>query len=246
MTRISITKFTLGCMLLLITRLTFAKDNDLDHIESVLDQLEQKLIDQESDGLTYGEKSARNSRKMPEKAAKSIKLKTETLEGKTVEAKRIDDVNTLLRDLEQRVEQFAGKVQIAKQQVLEAAKIDNLINIDTILENTDKFAINSLTIRLDGQAVYTLKDSSGVWMPNKTLPIYSGPLEPGMHRLDFEARIVMKSQDGLPLNSDLYKFISQSYDLPIRQDTKLSRYAVVLTPPSEPTAQPVAILKDIK
>jgi hypothetical protein len=220
------------------------KDADLDHIETVLDQLERKLIDDQADGLTFSEKAA--AKEKPAKTSATMTMKKERVEATTGEAKRLAEINQLLKDLEQRVDQFAGKVQVTKQQVIDASNLNHMINIDAMIDQTDAMAIKNLAIRIDGQVVYDLKDTSGVWMPKKALPLYAGPLEPGTHRIDVEARLIMKSKDALPLNTDVYKFVNQSFDLPIATDDKIGRYAIVLSPPTEATGQPKAELKDIK
>src|SRR5262249_59557781 len=129
------------------------------------------------------------------------------------------------------VDQLASNVQKTKQGILDDAKIDNYVSLEANLADTDAAALKNLSVKLDGYAVYELSDASGLWMPSKTVPLYAGPLQPGVHRLHLEARLVMRHKPGVPLNNDVYRFVNRTFDLNVGRGAHNPRHVIASTPP---------------
>ena len=223
-------------------------------VDSVLDRLEKRLLDQEADGLSYGEKqpppSTGDAADGLNEGGVSKHVKVEHAEKITAktsgDAERIKSVESLVAELENDVDQLASNVQKTRQGVLDEAAVDNFVTIEAQLADTDAAAIKTLTVKLDGYPVYELSEASGLWMPTKSVPLYAGPLQPGNHRLDLEARLVVRQGGTLPLNSDLFRFVTKSFDLTVTSGTKSSRYAVAFSPPSKLGDGGGAELKEIR
>jgi len=226
------------CVLAVLPMLiaTSAHGAALKAVDTVLDRLEKRLLDQEADGLTFGERQNDPSfLRVPEEAApkKSYRFGSSRIEANPKEIERLKDVGKLVGDLESQVDQLASNVQKTKQSVVDDAAIDNFVTLAAQLGDTDAAAIKNLTIKLDGFELYALSDSSGLWLPSKNLPIYAGPLQPGTHRIDLEVRLVMRQVQDLPLNGDIYRFISKTFDITVAGARGNARYMIAIKAPEK-------------
>ena len=225
----------------------YAQDGAVGHVDSILDRLEKRLLDQEADGLTFGERQNDPSflKSPPEKSGKKFKFKGGKVEASTPDKDKLKAIDLLIKDLERQVDQLAGNVQKTKQTVVDEAAVNNYVSVDAELIETDKAAIKSLQIKLDGYELYNLSDAAGMWLPSKSVPVYAGPLQPGAHRLDLEVRLVLRQNPELPLNGDVYRFVSKSFNLNITGGSSKSRYVIAITPPEKIDENPDATIKEI-
>lgn len=218
---------------------------DTAQVDSVLDRLEKRLLDQEADGLTFGEKEPPPAIGDPtDGLVTKYKYKKSKIEGTPADAEKIKAVATMVTDLENQVDQLASSVQKTKQGILDDAAIDNFVSLEAELADTDSAALKSISVKLDGYAVYELSEASGLWMPSKKVPLYAGPLQPGNHRVDLEARLVVRHKDGLPLNGDVYRFINKTFDLVVPGTPGNARYVLAITPPAKLDGTADATLKE--
>jgi len=232
---------------LLIAPPTSALAASLSGVDSVLDRLEKRLLDQEADGLTFGERQNDPAfLRTPEAAApkKTYRFGSTKIEATPKQAERLKDVGKLVAELEGQVEQLASSVQKTKQSVVDDAAIDNFVTLAAQLGDTDTATIKNLTVKLDGFDLYALSDSSGLWLPSKNLPIYAGPLQPGNHRVDLEVRLVMRQEQNLPLNGDIYRFINKSFDITVTGARSNARYIIAIKAPDKLGDSADATLKE--
>jgi hypothetical protein len=225
----------------------FAQDGAVGHVDSILDRLEKRLLDQEADGLTFGERQSDPGflKSSPEKTSKKFKFKGGKVEASTPDKDKLKAIDLLIKDLERQVDQLAGNVQKTKQTVVDEAAVNNYVSVDAELIETDRAAIKSLQIKLDGYDLYSLSDAAGMWLPSKSVPVYAGPLQPGAHRLDLEVRLVLRQNPELPLNGDVYRFISKSFTLKITGASSKSRFVIAIKPPEKLDENPDATIKEI-
>lgn len=219
-----------------------AQDADVNEVENILDRLEKRLLDQESDSLSFGEKSSIPDLKEP--ASKQMNFeKPDAISATSNEAQQLDKLAKLVSTLEAEADRLASNVQKTKQSILSDSKIDNFVTLDARLENPDSASIKSLSVKLDGFAIYELQESSGLWLPSKQIPLYASPLQPGTHRVDLEVRLSLKHQKGLPLNSDVLKIIQQNFEIAIPGGTSGNKYLITLNSINEKEA--TATLKEV-
>lgn len=239
--------FALAMMMLTGPRAS-AQDEAAVRVDTVLDRLEKRLLDQESDGLTFDEKNQTpfgKSSADSDGAPTHIEVTKKTkIESSTKERDSIKELGLAIAELDQQVDQFASGVQKTKQSILDEAHIDNFITVDAKMADTEVAAITALTVRVDGFVVYELKESSGLWMPSNLVPLYAGPLKPGNHRLDLEARIVMKPKKALPMNGDVYRFVNKSFDVTIPGGARAAKYLISILPPEKLDGTADAVIKE--
>ncbi len=224
-----------------------AEPKDLNQVDSVLDRLEKRLLDDESEGLTFDERNRPAGRSEPAAPpTKKLKFGKARIEsGGSSEQTMIKNITTAVSELESQIDLLATNVQKTKQSVLDEASIDNHIDVEAVLSDTDAAAIKSLKIKLDGYPLYELDDTSGLWLPSKSVPLYSGPLQPGTHRLDLEARLVVRGKESLPVNGNVYRFVNKTFQLAVPGGTTSSRYVITITTPTKIEETADATIKEI-
>lgn len=226
-------------MILIVTLLVFSgasrsEPSDLNQVDSILDRLEKRLLDQEADGLSFGEKEAIDGTVGYEKSADAkFKGKKVQVDASTESQDRMKSLAKVVADLEGQVDQLASSVQKTKQGILDDSAVDNFVTFEAQLADTEAASIKTLNVKLDGYPLYELSEASGLWMPSKSVPLYAGPLQPGNHRVDLEARIVVKHKKALPMNGDIYRFVNKSFDVAVGSGTSNNRYVITITPPEK-------------
>jgi len=203
---------------------------EIEKVDSVLDRLEKRIIEEEGAGLTFGEKSLTGSDDEGNGAKIKIKGSPARVSGELPEAKKLRDIASGIAQLESEIDQLSSEVQRTRQKIMEEARVDNMVLIETLISGKDTASLKMLRVKLDGYVIYSVSEESGLWLPAKSVPLYSGPLQPGSHRLDFEARIAVKESTSLPLNSDVSRFVSQSFDLRIPDGRQTTKYTVTIDP----------------
>jgi hypothetical protein len=225
-------------MILIATFLVFSgasrsEPNDLNQVDSILDRLEKRLLDQEADGLSFGEKEAIDGSVGYEKPDAKINGRRVAVDASTVDMDRMKSLTKVVADLEGQVDQLASSVQKTKQGILDDSAVDNFVTFEAQLADSETASIKTLNVKLDGYPLYELSEASGLWMPSKSVPLYAGPLQPGNHRVDLEARIVVKHKKALPMNGDIYRFVNKSFEVAVASGTTNNRYVITITPPEK-------------
>jgi len=219
---------------------------EIEKVESVLDRLEKRILEEEGEGLTFGEKSL--SGKDDDNTVTKIKIKGSSgaakISGELPEAKQLREIASGIAELETQIDQLSADVQRTRQKILEEARIDNMVMIETRIKGTDSASLKMLRAKLDGHVVYGVSEEGGLWMPARSVPLFSGPLQPGSHRLDIEARIAVRESANMPLNTDVSRLVSQSFDLRIPDGRQTTKYTVTIDPSIDGTGRATAIIEE--
>lgn len=214
-------------------------------VDSVLDRLERRLLDQESDGITFSERTKPKELDDDGKPVTRYEYtKRDKIGGTTREQESLKSLGAAVAELEQQVDLFASSVQKTKQSILDEAHVDNFITFEASLHDTDAAAITAISVKIDGFGVYELKEAAGIWMPSNLVPLYAGPLKPGNHRVDLEARIVIKPKKSLPMNGDVYRFVNKSFDVAVPGGTRTTKYVISISPPEKQDGKADATMKE--
>lgn len=202
----------------LITSLLIAQTGYSKAKESILDQLERRLLEKEQDALSFSSEGKWETPEVREK----LRFDGSTIESNAQSLKDLMALDQATKKLEQQTEYLASEVHTTKQKILSDAKINNLINISAELANDQEMALRALEIRLNGHLIYEQNATLGLWIPDKTIPLYQGPMQPGKHRIELHARVVRKANDQLPMQNDTYSIVNESFsfDVPTGESTK--------------------------
>ena len=109
--------------------------------------------------------------------------------------------------------------------------IDNLVAFEVALAKSDIANIQQIEMKIDGTSIYKSENFSGLWMPKDSLPVYYGSLNPGKHRIDVMARIVLLNPSDIPLNESLYRMINQSFTISVPIGSFKRKWVFTIYPP---------------
>lgn len=198
--------------------------------ESILDRLEQRLEDQERDPLNLEGEGQRNDDR------KDVKTRYRYEKGITVTPKlrgdsKMTELGKAIDEMEAEVEQLSSSVQSVKHEIYQGSQIDNFIEIDTQITDTDRAYFRTIVTKLDGHTIYEMNESNDFWMPHNNIPLYAGPMQPGVHEIDFEARIVLKKPGKLPLSSKIYSIVKQTYKIDVSAGSEKKLWTILIDKP---------------
>src|SRR5687768_2951164 len=92
-------------------------------VESVLDRLEKDLLDQNSQGLSFGDADDR-APALRRDAETKYRFNPSRVSTETLEQQRLKEISTAVMDIESSVDRLASDVQQTRQRVLDEAKLD--------------------------------------------------------------------------------------------------------------------------
>jgi hypothetical protein len=222
-----------------------ANAQSIEQVDKVLDKLEQRLLDDESETFSANDRNSVTTIAPKKEATTKMKFDKEIVYGNTRDSDELAKLAALISQLETRTDTLASNVQRTKQKVIDDATVDNYVAVEAGLTETDAAAIKTLNVRIDGFDVYGLHDATGLWLPSKSVGIYAGPLKPGNHRLDVELRLVLRHAKGLPLNSDVFRYVNKSFNFVIPNGRLQSRFMLQIVPPSKESGQADATFKKV-
>lgn len=181
--------------------------------ETILDRLERRLLEQDRDTLSFDEESRVMQRK--KNKTTRYKYKPKNVQPVLPDRGQLRQISRAIAQLEREVEGLATDVRTVRQEILRDASINNMIRIDATVDDTDRATFRTLRVRVDGHLVYQLNEANGLWLPSNRIPLYEGPLTPGHHKIDFEARLMRRRQKSLPLSTDINHIVNQSFSIRI-------------------------------
>ncbi|MEZ4741340.1 MAG: hypothetical protein R3B45_02655 [Bdellovibrionota bacterium] len=220
-------------LFILCSNVLKAQNSDLEPVQSILDRLEERLSDFEKDQLGIPN-NVKNDFKIDSKNAREDKIDASlNIIGTSEEYSNMQDITKALKKLESQINNLSSDVHKVKQQFLDEAKIDSFVEIQVKLASLQNYGIKTLSLKLDGYEVFELHEESSFWMPEDKIPIYAGPLHLGKHRIDVEAKLVMKKNNSIPINTDLYHFINKSFDIVVPDEKFSKRYVLSIEAPEK-------------
>ena len=230
-------KILLTLMISTYTPFIFAqKPGSVSEIESVLDRLEQNLLNREKKDLELGKIKRKKA------ADQNIEYQSKSITGYYPSGKKMLKLNDALRELEAEIEQLSNQVLNSKQKVMEEARINNKVILTTSLSDITKSTWRNLSVQLDGYTIYELNDSSGLWLPRKKIPLFSGPMQPGAHQIRIDGRILRRQKDQVALTHDTYNVVNQKFEINIPDGSTSKEWDIQIHIPKETEYKAIAKL----
>ncbi len=191
--------------------LTFASKAFSQNVESILDKLEKRLEQQEQGVLFFSPQKSKNYED-PLNSATILVLPTPTkITGTLKEAERIKRIASAISKLSNDVDILSSDIKQARQKIIDQSQINNYVEIKTNMLNADQSSMKGISVKIDNYEVLNVSDQFDLLNTNSQYKIYSGPLNPGSHRIDINTRIVKKNEEGLPFNNDVFKTANKSF-----------------------------------
>jgi len=238
-------------MLLTSVHVYASEDASIDahsqQIESVLDKLEKRMMDQEGTPYTYGEVegiSKERTKPVDEKQSKPI-TQNKPIIGKPIENRTLDEIDRKIQQQDAGLEKLETSTRLMRENLLDQSTTDNQVTIEVKLTDPKNTALQSLVVRVDGSLVFNQTASSAMWIPEDIVPIYKGPMQPGAHTIKVDATLVRIEKNGLPLLGWAPQSISKQFSFEIKTGKHSSNLSVDLETTENKSGKAVATLREL-
>lgn len=199
---------------------------DVDEMESILDRLEQRLLQNERASSTFlldDDEMPLNERGNPDVSGREVVISGDLPENDALKA-----LARTLNDIESEVDRLVGDIQRTNQKIVEHSKVNNFVEIDTEIKNPENLIIRQMNVFLDEFEVYRLDLSKSVHLQRKSIPIFAGPLEPGRHKMKVSVKFTEIENGALPLKQGGFAAVDQSFDLEVPPGFFKKKWAINL------------------
>ena len=234
---------------LMTVALAVTPDKSSEKLDSVLDKLEQRLIDREADPLTQSEENAAKKPKSDKQSGKNPTQKyapkaAAKVSGQTPAAKNIKEIQSKINEYDNRIEILESDLRRLRSSIYDASVTDNQVMLEVKSNDGSNFIIKTLTARLDGSTLYDQSEASGLWMPSRSIPLFFGPLKPGDHQLEVVATIAPAASSGLESPTWKNKSLQQSFNFAIPDGKARKHLSIEITDQGTDGTRPVAKLTE--
>lgn len=212
-----------------------AADSSIQAMDSVLDRLERKLMEQEASSLKI-EPITPSPR-----AEQKVRMTPSKFEGRLPGSDDFSGLEKQIAGLEKEADELSGQIEDLKGKLLNQATKGSLIAIAAAIEDPDLTSIRELTFYLDGTKIYSM--DGGEWTPSPEVPFFLGPLEAGEHTLKLEARTVRRREKTLPLDQNIYHRYDQSFKIQVQPGAYHKGYRMHLVRPEQQNTRAQASLE---
>jgi hypothetical protein len=208
------------------------KSKTLNEFEKTIDRFEAEMMRRDRESFTVGTDGKDSN--ISDDPIADVQGKGMQIESAIPGGKELENIGLALTRIDNDIESLTKDVEAFKAKAFQTSTVGNLIDIEVSLNNPEKSRLKSLTVKLDGYELYSINDSNNLPLPATVVPVFSGPLQPGTHKLEVEARIAMSdSNSSIPLNSFAYKHSTTQLDLPVSDGKYSKRVVIALQTPTD-------------
>ncbi|NRA44757.1 MAG: hypothetical protein HRU09_07360 [Oligoflexales bacterium] len=200
--------------------------------DSMSDHLDTKLLEKEKgSNALFLNKNSKNQKKSKGKLSRTAKNGNSQIFGSLKPMKDLKKLDEEINKLNSNLKILTAKIKKKQQEIAHEMNIDNLVAFEVALAKSDIANIQQIEMKIDGTSIYKSENFSGLWMPKDSLPVYYGSLNPGKHRIDVMARIVLLNPSDIPLNESLYRMINQSFTISVPIGSFKRKWVFTIYPP---------------
>ena len=225
-----------------LTRIAIGQSGE-EGADKVLEQLEQQIMSDEADGLSHF-KSPNGPFGMQDETAPinngGPKMKSSNIEA----AQDFSQIHKQIKDLERDIDTLSSDVQQYKQAAVVASKDNSYVYLEANIMEAETNNLKSIRVKVDGFTVYQVRDTAGLWTPKSAIPLYSGPLSAGTHRIEISAHIGEIQKPGLPVNGPSFKSVEKTFEIQVPLGSTNKKYQIAIAPAADAGAAPTVTLKD--
>ncbi len=218
-----------SCKLIVIALLSstasFAADANIKSMDSVLDRLERKLMEQEASALQISPPSESKN------ADQKISLPQGSIEGRQPGFDDIAALEKQIAALEKEADELTGQLERVKAELLDKSAKASLVEIQAYIEDPDLTSIRELSLSIDGKKIYAM--DGGDWTPSPEIPFFLGPLSPGEHVLELNAKTVRRREKSLPLDQNISHRYNQTFKINVASGSFHKGYRMRLVRPEQ-------------
>jgi hypothetical protein len=204
--------------------------NNVKDFEKIVDQFEEEILKKDQENFRVGAGDERSE--LPE-AKYETRLKSQTIEGGTKESKVIGTVSTGIQKIDNEIDDLAKDIDALRQEIKQTASIDNKLDLEVRLTDPSAALIKSLDVKVDGFTLYSTNDSAHLSLPASSIPVYSGPIPAGAHKIDVSARVALIEKGGSALKADGSRNESKTFELTMPVGRIQSHFVVEIVAPAD-------------
>lgn len=224
----TLTRLAIYAIALSLSTSSLAAEKNNDTSQAILDRLEQKLLRQEENTLTFDKAPAPDAAKSP---SRQLNYGGQEIKAEAPQLREIEELEKAITALEKETENLARDVQTSRQAILQQASQSGQVFITTRFDQ-GKASFRTLRIKLDGFTIYETAGSQGFWQNPGEIPLFQGPLQPGKHKLVYEARIVMKNEQAPSTNNDTAFKVDETFDFEVPDGKTQKNWTVTVALPA--------------
>lgn len=212
-----------------------AAESNVQAMDSVLDRLERKLMEQEATALRIEPISN------APKAQQNVKLPKGSIEGRQPGFDDFAALEKQIAVLEKEADELSGQIEGAKAELLDKSSKGSLVEINALIEDPDLTSIRELSLSIDGKKIYAM--DGGDWTPSPEIPFFVGPLAAGEHQLELTARTIRRREKTLPLDQNLTHRYEQTFKINVAPGVFHKGYRMRLVRPEAQNTRAQASLE---
>lgn len=212
-----------------------AADSNIQAMDSVLDRLERKLMEQEATSLRIEPLNE------APKAQQNVKLPKGSIEGRQPGFDDFAALEKQIATLEKEADELSGQIEATKADLLDKSNKGSLVEINALIEDPDLTSIRELSLTIDGKKIYAM--DGGDWTPSPEIPFFIGPLAPGEHQLELNARTIRRREKSLPLDQNLTHRYEQTFKINVAAGVFHKGYRMRLVRPEQQNTRAQASLE---
>ncbi len=201
--------------------------NSGDTSQAILERLEQKLLRREEGTLSFDKDPVKTS--SPSQTTR-LNYEGQEIKAEAPQLRELEELEKAIVSLEKETENLSRDVQTSRQAILQQAAQTGQVFITTRFSQGSA-SFRTLRVKLDGFTIYETAGSQGFWQSPSELPLFQGPLQPGKHKLEYEARLVMKQEQAPKTNSDAAWNLDETFDFEVPEGKSQKNWSVTVELP---------------
>jgi hypothetical protein len=190
-------------------------------IESVIDKLERKLIEESGERISIYDATRKSNDKIDLQG-------TEIVDSKLNEIKSISALESEIYTLENSLSKVSDEIAKTSQSLLAKANKDTSSVITINLSKLDKFNLKKMEVTLDGFSLFKFDSAYHVTLPMKNIPLYDGPISTGNHNIHIKASFNKKTSDEISIESEVYATTNEILKIKIEPSEKHTNFTATL------------------
>lgn len=208
---------------------SYGQEAESSGVDNVLERLERQILSDEADGFSHPGLRADNE-------GDGLTDPTAPIGGNNLRTRpkaQAADFSAILnnvKNLGKEIERLSSDVHQYKQAAVVASKDNTYVYVEASILDSAKNNLKSIRVKIDGFTVYDIRDTAGLWMPSAAIPLYSGPLIAGNHRIEVDASVGQVQGEGLPVNGPVYRNMQQTFDIKIPLSSANKKYILSIAP----------------
>jgi TolA-binding protein len=237
-------RFRYLCFLTIGLATTATGGPKINKQEAILDRLEKKLLDYDQESLSISEKSLSSKKSGPSDSSIDSGQTSIAASSPAASTSTLDDLEKVVKEIEDQIDQTEDEVQRIRSELNQMALQGGYVELQLENQLSENAVISQIAVRLDGFEIYRVDTTHNYWIPYRIIPVYTGPMPAGDHRLDLEAVITKKSEQNSPIQGTGTTLENRSFSFKMQDGQQHRKWTITLKGSTKPNEQPLLETSD--